>query len=80
MNTNKNQDHAPRADHAPKMSEADLAVLGLADVAYLRPVVVDGQAGFAVHAANGKTLGVAPTREIALAFIHEQELEPVGLH
>jgi hypothetical protein len=49
-------------------------------VAYLRAVVVDGQPGFAVYAANGKTLGVAPTREVALAFIHEQELEPVGLH
>ncbi|QEX20298.1 hypothetical protein FRZ61_02150 [Hypericibacter adhaerens] len=80
MNTNKNHDTAPRADRAPKMSDADLAVLGLADVAYLRAVVIDGQPGFAVHAANGKTLGVAPTREVALAFIHEQELEPVGLH
>jgi hypothetical protein len=43
-------------------------------------VVIDGQPGFAVHAANGKTLGIAPTREIARAFIREQDLEPVSLH
>jgi len=74
MKTNNNN------DRTPQMSDADLAVLGLADVAYFRPVVIDGQRGFAVHAANGKTLGIAPTREIARAFIREQELEPVSLH
>jgi hypothetical protein len=74
MKTNNNN------DRAPQMSDADLAVLGLADVAYLRAVVIDGQPGFAVHAANGNRLGIAPTREIARAFIRQQELEPVSLH
>jgi hypothetical protein len=74
MKTNNNN------DRTPQMSDADLAVLGLADVAYFRAVVIDGQPGFAVHAANGKTLGIAPTREIARAFIREQDLEPVSLH
>jgi hypothetical protein len=74
MKTNNNN------DRTPQMSDADLAVLGLADVAYLRAVVIDGQPGFAVHAANGNRLGIAPTREIARAFIREQELEPVSLH
>jgi hypothetical protein len=74
MKTNNNN------DRTPQMSDADLAVLGLADVAYFRRVVVDGQPGFAVHAANGNRLGIAPTREIALAYIRQQELEPVGLH
>jgi hypothetical protein len=78
MNTNKNTNK--NADSMLPMSDADLAVLGLADVAYLRPVVIDGQPGFAVHAANGNRLGIAPTREIARAFIREQELEPVSLH
>ena len=75
MKTNNNNN-----DRTPQMSDADLAVLGLADVAYLRAVVIDGQPGFAVHAANGNRLGIAPTREIARAFIREQELEPVSLH
>jgi len=78
MNTNKNTNKTDT--RVPPMSDADLAVLGLADVAYLRPVVVDGKSGFAVHAANGNRLGIAPTREIAHAFIREQELEPVSLH
>jgi hypothetical protein len=78
MNTNKNTNKTE--SRVPPMSDADLAVLGLADVAYLRPVIVDGQPGFAVHAANGNKLGIAPSRAIAHAFIREQELEPVSLH
>ncbi|MGH6938812.1 DUF1150 family protein [Hypericibacter sp.] len=79
MNTNKNTNKTAET-RVPPMSDQDLAVLGLADVAYLRPVMVDGKPGFAVHAANGNRLGVAPSRDIARAFIHEQELEAVSLH
>jgi hypothetical protein len=79
MNANKNSNKTTETRGLP-MSDADLAVLGLADVAYLRQVTIDGELGFAVYAANGNRLGVAPTREIALAFISEQELEPVSLH
>ncbi|MFZ5790129.1 MAG: DUF1150 family protein [Pseudomonadota bacterium] len=63
-----------------QMSPADLAVLGLEQVAYTRPVVVDGQPGFAVHSADGTTLGIAPSRELARIFIRDQDLELVSLH
>ena len=78
MNANKNTNKTDT--RLPPMSDADLAVLGLTDVAYIRAVTVDGQPGFAVYAANGNRLGVAPTDEIVRAFIREQELEVASLH
>jgi hypothetical protein len=63
-----------------QMSQADLALLGLEQVAYARPVVVDGQPGFSVHSADGTALGIAPSRELARLFIRDQNLELVSLH
>ena len=42
MNTNKNTNKTTET-RVPPMSDADLAVLGLADVAYVRPVMVEGK-------------------------------------
>ncbi len=62
-----------------RMSAADLAALGLHGVAYVKPVEVDGQPAFAIHAANGLVLGVMATRAAAFAAIRDGELEPVPL-
>ena len=35
------------------MTAQDLATLGMQDIAYVKPVVVDGNTGFAIHAADG---------------------------
>lgn len=63
-----------------QMSQADLAMLGIEQVAYTRPVVVDGQPGFAVHSADGTPLGVAPSHELARIFVRDEDLELVSLH
>lgn len=62
------------------MSDRDLAGLGLAEVAYLRPTVIDGQSGFAIHSANGRVVGFAPDRAVALRLIRDNDLEAVSLH
>ena len=61
-------------------SASDLAVLGVRDLAYVRPVMVDGAPGFAIHAADGTQLALAPTRYHALALIRENDLEPASVH
>ena len=58
----------------------DLMVLGLNHVAYIRPVVENGQHLFAVHAADGTRLGLLPTRDMAVGALLQHELEPVALH
>ncbi|MDD9876416.1 MAG: DUF1150 family protein [Magnetovibrio sp.] len=53
------------------------AELGLADIAYIKPTVLDGTVVFAVHAANGDQLAIAPTRDIAAALVVQNDLAPV---
>jgi hypothetical protein len=63
-----------------QISTQDLMVLGLNQLAYIRPVVENGQHLFAVHAADGTRLGLLPTRDIAVSALLEHDLEPVALH
>jgi hypothetical protein len=63
-----------------QISTQDLMVLGLNQIAYIRPVVENGQHLFAVHAADGTRLGLLPTRDIAVSALLEHDLEAVALH
>jgi len=62
------------------ISSRELAVFGMQDLAYVKPVVVNGVTAFAVHAADGTQVAVLPDREIALATIRQHDLEALGVH
>ncbi len=62
------------------MSDQDMAILGLQDVAYVKPVVVDGQDAYSIHAADGTTIAIMADREVAVATIRQHDLEPVSVH
>ncbi len=62
------------------MTQQDLKVLGLEDLAYVKPVTVGGETVFAVHAADGTEIAVAADRAVALAAIRQHDLEPVSVH
>ena len=62
------------------MSSRELALFGMQDLAYVKPVLVDGVAAFAVHAADGTQITVLPDREIALATLRQHDLEPLSVH
>ena len=62
------------------LTQNDLLVLGLNDVAYLKPATVDGKPVFAIHAADGSQLAYVETREVGLAAMHQHGVEPVTLH
>lgn len=62
------------------LTPADFATLGVEDIAYVKPVVVNGAHAYAIHAANGQHLAVVPNRDLALATVRENELEPVSVH
>jgi hypothetical protein len=55
-------------------------MLGMADVAYIKPVVVDGDEAFAVHAADGTQMAVIADRDLAFAVVRQHELEPLSVH
>ena len=62
------------------MSSRELALFGMQDLAYVKPVLVNGVAAFAVHAADGTQITVLPDRDIALATLRQHDLEPLSVH
>jgi hypothetical protein len=62
------------------LSDEQLAKLGVSQIAYVKPVVVDGVQGFAIHAADGTAMAVAGDRDVALAAIRQHEMFPVSVH
>jgi hypothetical protein len=62
------------------MSAKELALLGMQDLAYIKPVVVNGVVGYAVHAADGTQITILPDRNVALATVRQHDLEPLSVH
>ena len=67
-------------DQMRHLSPRELGLLGMADVAYIKPVVVDGAEAFAVHAADGTEMAVIPNRDLAFAVVRQHDLEPLSVH
>lgn len=65
---------------ARHFSQKDLEVLGLGQVAYVRPVTVDGQNVWAVHAANGLQVALMPSIESAWAALRQHDLDLVAVN
>jgi hypothetical protein len=63
-----------------QMTANDLAMLGMQDIAYVKPVRVDGNEGFAVHAADGTQMALIANRDLAFAVVRQNEMEPVSVH
>jgi len=62
------------------LSEEQLAALGMSHIAYVKPVVINGVAGFAIHAADGTPMAVAGDRDVAVAAIVQHEMHPLSVH
>jgi hypothetical protein len=62
------------------LSARDFAQLGAEQVAYLKPVVMNGAHAFAIHAADGTPIGAAPSAQLAAAAIRQHEMEPALVH
>jgi hypothetical protein len=63
-----------------QMTANDLAMFGMQDFAYVKPVVVDGNAGYAIHAADGTQMALINNRDLAFVVVRQNELEPVSVH
>jgi hypothetical protein len=62
------------------ISTAQLAQLGMQQIAYVKPVVLNGEQGFAIHAADGTPMALADNRELAVAAIVQHEMIPAQVH
>jgi hypothetical protein len=63
-----------------QLSIADWARFGAQEIAYIRPVMVNGVQGMAIHAADGTPIGAAPNAEMAIAAILQHEMAPALVH
>ncbi len=66
--------------HLRQLSTQDFAAFGVDHVAYVRPVVVEGEAAFSIHAADGTPLSVMPQRDVAFAAVRQNDMEPLSVH
>ena len=62
------------------LTQQDLMALGLEQIAYVKAVEIEGDAGFAVHAADGTRIAIMKSREQAVAAIRHHDLEPLSVH
>ena len=62
------------------LSEQQLAALGVSHIAYVKPVIVNGVQGFAIHAADGTPMAVAGDRDVAIAAVNQHEMLAVSVH
>jgi hypothetical protein len=63
-----------------QLSPQAFLALGLQDMAYIRPVQREGKTVIGVYAADGTELAVAESRDVAIAFIRQNDMEPLSAH
>jgi len=63
-----------------QLSERELGLLGVNDVAYVKRITDDGTEGFAVHAADGTRIAVLANRDLAFVMVRQNDMEPLSVH
>jgi hypothetical protein len=56
------------------ISAEQLAGLGVSQIAYVKPVLLNGARVYAIHAADGTPMAVAGDRDPAIAAVVEHEM------
>ena len=62
------------------ISTRDFASLGVHDVAFVKPIEVDGETAYSIHAADGTEMGIVSERLVAFAAVRQHDLEPLSVH
>ena len=62
------------------LTEAQLASLGVSQIAYLRAVKVNGVEAFSIHAADGTPMALAANFAVALAAVNQNEMITALVH
>lgn len=68
------------ADLLRNISMQDFLAFGIQQIAYIRPVHVNGQDAWSLHAADGTALTVQQSPHLAAVVARQNDLEPVALH
>jgi hypothetical protein len=63
-----------------QLTAEQLAKLGIAQVAYVKAIIVNGAPAFAIHAADGTPMAVTGERNVAVAAIQQHDMLAVSVH
>jgi len=63
-----------------KISAEQLGGLGVSQIAYVKPVFVNGARAFSIHSADGTPMALAGEEAQAFAAIVEHEMLPTRVH
>ena len=63
-----------------RLSQQDFLALGVQQLAYIRPVTVNGIKAWSIHAADGTQLAIHDDEVAAQALTRQNELQPLTLH
>ncbi|MCA8909506.1 MAG: hypothetical protein KDA49_07915 [Rhodospirillaceae bacterium] len=67
-------------DLARTLTDQSFAAFGMGEIAYVRPVTVNGQPAYAIIGADGSIITAFPTLEAARGAIIQNDMEPLSLH
>ncbi len=70
----------PAAGDIRRLTQPELQQLGIAHLAYVKPVRMDGETTYAIFAADGSALATAADCNHALALILQHEMTPALVH
>lgn len=62
------------------ITEAELATLGMEEIAFVKPVMTDKGPAFAIHAADGTPMAIASDASLAQAAIIQHDMLPSLVH
>ena len=62
------------------LTDTQLMQLGVSELAYVKPVLVEGSRAYAIHAADGSPMAVTEDRDVAIAAIRQHEMVPAMVH
>ena len=81
MNTSSPENPAPVVKFDIRhLSAEQLAKLGVAQIAYVKPVMMNGTPAFAIHAADGTPMAITGDRDVAISAILQHEMLPTLVH
>ena len=79
-NTPAPPDRAVDLNDLRTLSSAAFAQLGVPDLVYVRPVVVNGETAYAIHAADGTEVAAFASHDLALGMALQNDMEPMSVH
>ncbi|MDH5410362.1 MAG: DUF1150 domain-containing protein [Alphaproteobacteria bacterium] len=62
------------------ITQQDLAMLGYGEIAYIRPLIIQGEQVFAVMGADGRQIGLAGDRDSANRTAYGEDLVVFALN